>query len=142
VLKISGSKFYCSYKKNLLFQDKRFEQEKMTLLRTYESDLDTLVRQQRQQVEKAEIQQDVDLRVSSKKIRAEQERELKQFRDGLKQELRLLKQEVDLMPKDKRKNMFRARKEKLETDHEDRVSTYGFLLYCINSTTVECSLEL
>ncbi|XP_069677773.1 serine/threonine-protein kinase 10 isoform X2 [Periplaneta americana] len=101
-------------------QDKRFEQEKMTLLRTYESDLDTLIRQQRQQVEKAEMQQEADLRVSSKKIRAEQERELKQFRDGLKQELRLLKQEVDLMPKDKRKNTFRVRKEKLETDHEER----------------------
>jgi STE20-like kinase len=62
------------------------------------------------------------------KIRAEQERELKQFRDGLKQEVRLLKQEVDLMPKDKRKNTFRGRKEKLETDHEDRVSTCDFLL--------------
>ena len=128
MLIISGSTVYCSYKKNLLFQDKRFEQEKMTLLRTYESDLDTLVRQQRQQVEKAEMQQEADLRVSSKKIRAEQERELKQFRDGLKQELRLLKQEVDLMPKDKRKNTFRVRKEKLETDHEDRVRIYGFIL--------------
>jgi STE20-like kinase len=63
--------------------------------------------------------------VSSKKIRAEQERELKQFRDGLKQELRLLKQEVDLMPKEKRKNIFRVRKEKLEADHEERVSTFS-----------------
>jgi STE20-like kinase len=104
-------------------QDKRFDQEKMTLLRTYESDLDTLVRQQRQQVEKAEMQEEADLRVSSKKIRSEQERELKQFREGLKQELRLLKQEVDLMPKDKRKNTFRVRKEKLEADHGERVST-------------------
>ncbi|PSN52552.1 hypothetical protein C0J52_08962 [Blattella germanica] len=101
-------------------QDKRFEQEKITLLRTYESDLDTLIRQQKQQVEKAEMQQEADLRVSSKKIRSEQERELKQFREGLKQELRLLKQEVDLMPKEKRKNTFRVRKEKLETDHEER----------------------
>ena len=96
----------------------------MGLLRTYESDLDTLTRQQKQQVEKAEIQQEADLRVSSKKIRSEQERELKQFRDGLKQELRLLKQEVDLMPKEKRKNTFRDRKEKLEADHEERVSKY------------------
>jgi len=104
----------------------------MTLLRTYESDLDTLVRQQRQQVEKAEMQQEADLRVSSKKIRAEQERELKQFRDGLKQELRLLKQEVDLMPKEKRKNTFRVRKEKLEADHEERVSSYSFVLSCIS----------
>nr|CAD7431797.1 unnamed protein product [Timema monikensis] len=101
-------------------QEKRFEQERMLLLRTYESDLDTLSRQQRQQVEKAETQQEADLRVTSKKIRGEQERELKQFRDGLKQELRLLKQEVDLMPKDRRKNIFKTRKEKLEADHEER----------------------
>ncbi|GLH16609.1 serine/threonine-protein kinase 10 [Gryllus bimaculatus] len=101
-------------------QDKRFDQEKIVLLRTYEQDMDTMVRQQRQQVERAETQQEADLRVSSKKIRAEQERELKQFREGLKQELRLLKQEVDLMPKDKRKTAFRVKKEKLEAEHEER----------------------
>lgn len=51
-----------------------------------------------------------------------QERELKEFREGLKTELRLLRQEVDLMPKDKRKSVFRSRKEKLEVEHEERVS--------------------
>ncbi|KAL0269444.1 UNVERIFIED_CONTAM: hypothetical protein PYX00_007175 [Menopon gallinae] len=101
-------------------QDKRFEQERLQLTRTYESDLDTLARQQRQQVEKAEQQQESDLRVASKKIRAEQERELKQFREGLKQEIRLLKQEIDLMPKDKRKNAFKIQKENLEAEHEQR----------------------
>lgn len=35
--------------------------------------------------------------------------------------MRLLKQEVDLMPKDKRKTIFKARKEKLEAEHEERV---------------------
>lgn len=52
-----------------------------------------------------------------------QERELKEFREGLKTELRLLRQEVDLMPKDKRKSVFRSRKEKLEVEHEERVSS-------------------
>jgi hypothetical protein len=36
-------------------------------------------------VAKAEEQQHVDLKVTSKKIRAEQEKELKTFREGLKQ---------------------------------------------------------
>ena len=45
---------------------------------------------------------------------------MKQFREGLKQELKLLKQEVDLMPKDKRKSAFKIRKEKLEAEHEER----------------------
>ncbi|EFN77087.1 serine/threonine-protein kinase 10 isoform X7 [Harpegnathos saltator] len=101
-------------------QEKRFEQERQILERSTESDLDALVRQQRQQIERTEAQQEVDLRLASKKIRSEQERELKQFREGLKQELRLLKQEIDLMPKDKRKSAFKIRKEKLETEHEDR----------------------
>ncbi|XP_026672500.1 serine/threonine-protein kinase 10 isoform X3 [Ceratina calcarata] len=101
-------------------QEKRFEQERQLLERNAEADLETLARQQRQQIERAEAQQEADLRLASKKIRSEQERDLKQFREGLKQELRLLKQEVDLMPKDKRKSAFKIRKEKLETEHEER----------------------
>ncbi|KAK9509272.1 hypothetical protein O3M35_006621 [Rhynocoris fuscipes] len=101
-------------------QDKKFEQERVTLIRTYESDLETLQRQQRQQMEKAEAQQEADLRLTSKKIRAEQERELKEFRESQKQEMRLLKQEVDLMPKDRRKSAFKTRKEKMEAEHEER----------------------
>ncbi|XP_066581483.1 STE20-like serine/threonine-protein kinase [Prorops nasuta] len=101
-------------------QEKRFEQERQLLERGAEGDLETLARQQRQQIERAEGQQEADLRLASKKIRSEQERELKQFREGLRQELRLLKQEVDLMPKEKRKNAFKSRKEKLEAEHEER----------------------
>ena len=47
---------------------------------------------------------------------------MKEFRESQKQELRLLKQEIDLMPKDKRKSIFKERKEKLEKDHEEKVS--------------------
>ncbi|KAK6638971.1 hypothetical protein RUM43_007241 [Polyplax serrata] len=109
-------------------QDKRFEQERLQLTRTYESDLDTLARQQRQQVEKAEQQQESDLRGASKKIRIEQERELKQFREGLKQEMRLLKQEIDLMPKDKRKSAFKTRKESLAAEHEQKEKQFAEML--------------
>uniref|UniRef100_A0A0A9XPM1 STE20-like serine/threonine-protein kinase n=1 Tax=Lygus hesperus TaxID=30085 RepID=A0A0A9XPM1_LYGHE len=101
-------------------QDKKFDQEKVALIRSYEAELEAQTRQQRQMVEKAEQQQEADLRLTSKKIRAEQERELKEFRESQKQEMRLLKQEIDLMPKDKRKNAFKTRKEKLETEHEER----------------------
>lgn len=105
-------------------QEKRFEQERLMLERGAEGDLDTLARQQRQQIERAETQQEADLRLASKKIRGEQERELKQFREGLKQELRLLKQEVDLMPKERRKNAFKTRKDKLEAEHEAREKVF------------------
>ena len=71
-------------------------------------------------MEKAEEQQHVDLKVTSKKIRAEQEKELKTFRESLKQELKLLKQEVDLLPKSERKEALKARKEALEHDQQHR----------------------
>lgn len=58
-------------------QERRFEQERIALERTYEADMETLARQHRQLVEKTEQQQESDLRATSKKIRAEQERELK-----------------------------------------------------------------
>ena len=58
----------------------------------------------------------------SKKIRAEQEKELKTFREGLKQEVKLLKHEVDLLPKDRRKEEFKHRKENLEREQKRRVS--------------------
>ncbi|XP_034948051.1 serine/threonine-protein kinase 10 [Chelonus insularis] len=101
-------------------QERKFEQERQMLERGADADLENLTRQQRQQIERAEAQQEADFRLASKKIRSEQERELKQFRESLKQELRLLKQEVDLMPKEKRKSAFKTRKEKLEAEHEER----------------------
>jgi STE20-like kinase len=58
-------------------QDKKFEQERLALERTYEADMEILARQHKQQVEKYEQQQENELRNTSKKIRMEQERELK-----------------------------------------------------------------
>merc|ERR1711981_175236 len=101
-------------------QDKRFEQERTILVKNYENDLQSMIDQQKKQVEKAEEQQHVDLKVTSKKIRADQEKELKNFRESLKQEMKLLKQEVDLLPKSERKETFKARKETLEGEQSHR----------------------
>ncbi|XP_062559992.1 serine/threonine-protein kinase 10 isoform X3 [Armigeres subalbatus] len=105
-------------------QEKKFEQERIQLERTFEADMDVLARQHRQTVEKYEQQQETELRNTSKKIRAEQERDLKLFRDSLKQEIRLLKQEVDLLPKEKRKDEFRKRKTAMELEHEEREKSF------------------
>lgn len=105
-------------------QEKKFDIEKVQLLRSYDTEVESLNRQQKQQVEKAEGQQEVELKNSSKKIRSEQERELKAFRESLKTELKLLKQEIDLLPKDKRKEAFKARKERLEVDQTEREKNF------------------
>ncbi|KAH8384592.1 hypothetical protein KR093_001798 [Drosophila rubida] len=101
-------------------QDRRFEQERISLEKTYEADMDTLARQHKQLIEKTEQSQENELRNSSKRIRSEQEQELKIFRENLKQEIRLLKQEVDLFPKDKRKDEFKQRRTAMELDHEEK----------------------
>ncbi|XP_062128119.1 serine/threonine-protein kinase 10 isoform X2 [Drosophila sulfurigaster albostrigata] len=105
-------------------QDRRFEQERISLEKTYEADMDTLARQHKQLIEKTEQTQENELRSSSKRIRSEQEQELKIFRENLKQEIRLLKQEVDLFPKDKRKDEFKQRRTAMELDHEEKERSF------------------
>ncbi|XP_032591245.1 serine/threonine-protein kinase 10 isoform X2 [Drosophila grimshawi] len=105
-------------------QDRRFDQERVSLEKTYEADMDTLARQHKQLIEKTEQTQENELRSSSKRIRSEQEQELKIFRENLKQEIRLLKQEVDLFPKDKRKDEFKQRRTAMELDHEEKERSF------------------
>ena len=87
-----------------------------------------MIDSQKKQVDKCEQQQHEELKVSSKRIRNEQEKELKGFRESLKQEVcddyqqkmyvvlqvKLLKCEVELLPKDRRKEALKMRKDQLE----------------------------
>merc|ERR1712227_776069 len=113
--------------KNQLYreqQEKRFDSEKATLTKNYENDLSSMVDGQKKQVDKCENQQQDELKVSSKKIRNEQEKELKSFRESLKQETKLLKHEVELLPKDRRKEALKMRKDQLEREHIDREKSF------------------
>merc|ERR1712029_463886 len=109
--------------KNQLYreqQEKRFDTERVTLMKNYENDLTSMVESQKKQVDKCENQQQDELKISSKRIKNEQEKELKTFRESLKQETKLLKHEVELLPKDRRKEALKMRKEQLEKEHVDR----------------------
>ena len=44
------------------------------------------------------------------------------FREGLKDEIKRLKQEIELLPKEQRKMAYRNRKEQLDRIHEESVS--------------------
>merc|ERR1719282_1103284 len=101
-------------------QEKRFEVERTTLMKNYDNDLSSMIDSQKKQVDKCEQQQHEELKVSSKRIRNEQEKELKTFRESLKQETKLLKHEVELLPKDRRKEALKMRKDQLEREHIDR----------------------
>ncbi|CAK1554446.1 unnamed protein product [Leptosia nina] len=101
-------------------QDKRFEAELASLCRAHEADLDTLARAQRAAAERAEQQLEAELRAQAKRLRTDHERDLRHFRDTLKQELRLLKQEVELVAKDRRKEAYRQRRTRLDAEHAAR----------------------
>ena len=90
------------------------------------------------QVERTEYQHEIELKAASKKIRADQEKELRAFRESLKTELKLLKQEVDLMPKDQRKEALRTRKENLETDQSDREKAFLERLHQTHEVSGPC----
>lgn len=47
---------------------------------------------------------------------------MKIFREGLKQELKSLKQGLEELPKDQRKSSMRVKKQHLDRDQHDRVS--------------------
>eukprot|EP00092_Neocalanus_flemingeri_P056366 GFUD01066806.1.p1 GENE.GFUD01066806.1~~GFUD01066806.1.p1 ORF type:complete len:1751 (+),score=481.79 GFUD01066806.1:294-5546(+) len=113
--------------KNQLYkeqQEKRFDAERITLMKNYENDLTSMIDGQKKQVDKCEQQQHEELKVSSKRIRNEQEKELKSFRESLKQEVKLLKHEVELLPKDRRKEALKLRKEQLEREHIEREKNF------------------
>ena len=58
-------------------QERRFEVERVTLMKNYDNDLSSMIDSQKKQEDKCEQQQQEELKVSSKRIRNEQEKELK-----------------------------------------------------------------
>ncbi len=54
-----------------------------------------------------------------------QEKDLKMFRERLKQELKLVKQEVDMLPKNQRKDTLKRRRDAIDIEHGDRVQSSG-----------------
>ena len=54
---------------------------------------------------------------------------MKDFKEGLKQEMKLMKQEVDMLPKDQRKDQLRRRREQMEIDQAEKVSNLYFLCW-------------
>lgn len=55
-----------------------------------------------------------------------QEREVKSFREGLKQEWKLLKHEIDMLPRDQRKDATKRRKEEKEIEQQEKVNCIFF----------------
>ncbi|KAK3704747.1 hypothetical protein QZH41_009751, partial [Actinostola sp. cb2023] len=106
-------------------QEQRFEQEMQDLDKKVEAELDTLSRNQKREIEKLELTQNADLRASSRKMKQDQEKELRKFKENLKEESKKNKKDVDKLPRPKRKETWKKKKEELELSH--RQAEHEFL---------------
>uniref|UniRef100_A0A8C9L820 non-specific serine/threonine protein kinase n=1 Tax=Pavo cristatus TaxID=9049 RepID=A0A8C9L820_PAVCR len=102
---------------------RRFDQEMTAKKKFYDTELENLERQQKQQIEKMEQDHSLRRREEAKRIRLEQERDHVKFVEQLKQKKKEVKNEVEKLPRQQRKeNMkvkmddFAQRKQTMEQD--------------------------
>ncbi|XP_021491299.1 serine/threonine-protein kinase 10 isoform X2 [Meriones unguiculatus] len=90
---------------------KRFEQEINAKKKFYDMELENLERQQKQQVERMEQDHSVRRREEAKRIRLEQDRDYAKFQEQLKQMKKEVKNEVEKLPRQQRKESMRQKME-------------------------------
>ncbi|XP_043846142.1 serine/threonine-protein kinase 10 [Dromiciops gliroides] len=90
---------------------RRFEQEVNAKKKFYDTELENLERQQKQQVEKMEQDHTLRRREEAKRIRAEQERDYAKFQEQLKMKKKEVKNEVEKLPRQQRKESMKQRME-------------------------------
>ncbi|NXY52510.1 STK10 kinase, partial [Callaeas wilsoni] len=88
---------------------RRFEQEMMAKKKFYDTELENLERQQKQQIEKMEQDHSLRRREEAKRIRLEQERDHAKFLEQLKQMKKEVKNEVEKLPRQQRKGNLKAK---------------------------------
>ncbi|XP_066129378.1 serine/threonine-protein kinase 10 [Saccopteryx bilineata] len=90
---------------------KRFEQEINAKKKFFDTELENLERQQKQQVEKMEQDHAVRRRDEARRIRLEQEREHARFQEQLKLMKKEVKNEVEKLPRQQRKESMKHKME-------------------------------
>ncbi|KAG7320706.1 hypothetical protein KOW79_015121 [Hemibagrus wyckioides] len=88
---------------------RRFDQEMNAKKKFYDTELENLDKQQKQIIEKMELEHAVSLRDETRRIRLEQERELHRFLDQMKQRKKEVKHEVEKLPRNLRKESLKIR---------------------------------
>ncbi|XP_023601228.1 serine/threonine-protein kinase 10 [Myotis lucifugus] len=101
---------------------KRFEQEINAKKKFFDTELENLERQQKQQVEKMEQDHAVRRRDEAKRIRLEQERDYTRFQEQLKLMKKEVKNEVEKLPRQQRKESMKQKMEEhaQKKQHLDR----------------------
>lgn len=93
---------------------KRFEQEINAKKKFFDTELENLERQQKQQVERMEQEHAVRRREEAKRIRLKQESDYTRFQEQLKLRKKEVKNEVEKMPRQQRKEKLKQKMEEYE----------------------------
>ncbi|KAM9788226.1 serine/threonine-protein kinase 10 [Neosynchiropus ocellatus] len=102
---------------------RKFDQEMHAKKKHFDVELENLEKQQKQQIEKMESDHHVRLKDESKRIKAEQERDLQRFHDQLKLKKKEVKHSVDKLPRSQRKESLRQSMhafQEMKTREEDK----------------------
>ncbi|XP_067347972.1 serine/threonine-protein kinase 10 isoform X2 [Channa argus] len=97
---------------------RRFDQEMNTKKKHYDMELENLEKQHKQTIEKMEADHNIKLKEETKRIKIEQERENHRFQEHLKQQKKEVKQSVDKLPRNQRKDTL---KQKMNSYQEMRI---------------------
>ncbi|KAK9536762.1 hypothetical protein VZT92_006524 [Zoarces viviparus] len=88
---------------------RRFDQEMNAKKKHYDVELENLEKHQKQTIEKMESDHSVKLKDETKRIKSEQERDYQRFQDQKKQKKKEVKQSVDKLPRNQRKESLKQR---------------------------------
>ncbi|XP_062867296.1 serine/threonine-protein kinase 10 [Trichomycterus rosablanca] len=88
---------------------RRFDQEMNVKKKFYDTELENLEKQQKQTIERMELDHAVHLREETKRVRAEQDRALHRFQETMKQRKKEVKNEVEKLPRNQRKESLKQR---------------------------------
>nr|CAD2209177.1 unnamed protein product [Meloidogyne enterolobii] len=92
--------------------------------KSYENEVEAISKAQKKKWEEQEKQQEEEMRNLAKRIRIDQERDLRLFRDRMRQQEKILKQEVGMLPKSQRKPVMKQRQESFEKYQIDKEAEF------------------
>ncbi|XDV39333.1 hypothetical protein PO909_008589 [Leuciscus waleckii] len=102
---------------------RRFDQEMNAKKKYFDTELETLEKQQKQTIEKMELDHTTRLRDEGKRIRAEQEKAYSKFQDQMKHKKKEVKQEVEKLPRNQRKDSLKVKMnnfQQLKSNEEEK----------------------
>ncbi|KAI6218428.1 Protein kinase domain-containing protein [Aphelenchoides besseyi] len=101
-------------------QERKYNEYRSTIIRDYDAEREQLQKMQKKKMEELERIQEDERRACAKNIKSIQEKEYREFQLLLRDEMKRLKYEVDVLPRAQRKEAYKHRRERLEMIHADQ----------------------